>query len=185
MTNGTWGNFQTVTGFPQASAQGARPIGSVICMTATSCTIYGDFHIAPYESWTVFAATVNAATVGTPFLFPASAYDGDDEYYGAIGCVASANWCVVSGQVDGLTSGTGRYAFVGTITAGVPSKLSTLAAPAGFNGHSQMLKPTSITCTSVNNCTMTGSWTNDSGAPLHQFRATLTNGNWSVPVRTS
>ena len=182
----SWSNYSVFSNFHHVSNQGAIPSAEVRCWSSQSCTLMGDFHTSPDNTWTLFAATITGTTAGDAQTFPVSQYyTGDDQYEETMACVNGANWCEVAGQIDGITSGTGREVFVGTLSNGVPGTLTVLQPPSGFNAHNQWLTADTLTCASVNNCTLAGSWANAAGNVIHKMSASMVNGTWSADQKVS
>lgn len=181
MRDSSWGQYEIVETPNGIRAEGVVKQAKVSCWSTTQCEIFGNVDIpSVYEDWAGFVVSLTGTTLGTAHVLPViSSQQDNNQYANVITCIPNANWCEIAGQMDGLSSGSGRDIYVGTVSNGIPNTLETLNPPAGFNLTSQQLLADSMSCSAINTCSLRGKWINASHVAIHAVTANSTNGVWT------
>jgi hypothetical protein len=175
-TNGTWGNAEEVPGTASLNSLGYAQVNSVSCASAGNCSA-GGFYADNPGGQSPFVVTETDGSWGTAQEVPgAAAVNVSVAEVLSVSCASAGN-CIAAGYYTGATGEEviSQQAFVADETNGTWGTLGKVSGTAALNAGGA--QATSVSCASVGNCSVGGSFTDDDGNQ-QAFVAGETNGAW-------
>jgi hypothetical protein len=175
--NGTWGTAEEVPGTAALNAGGNAAVESVSCPSAGNCVAVGNYSDTPGSGEDqAFLLTETDGAWGSAGAIPSLASLSSDgtSYVTSVSCPSAGNCGAVGTYTDGNT-GIDQAFIVGE-SGGTWGNAQLVPGVAGINVAGGNSAAGGISCPSAGNCSVTGTYANDTEA----FVATQANGAWGT-----
>jgi len=174
----SWGAVTPLTGFPNPNTpQVENERGA--CWASGECFVTGEYSgtLDGGQNWTGFSDVESHGTFGpvTVVTLPTTpGAEGDDEFDTLSCSLTDPGWCE---SVGTYTVNNVRQLFGVTFLDGVETSTSAIPAPSDYDGTTQPISASTLSCWTESSCIAAGTYTS-TDETTHEWRAVLSLSGW-------